>query len=74
MFKFFDMITDFIDIIVNLVINSIKQIVYLFTFITQGSLYLGTVVALLPTFISVSVSAIVGFAVIRDVLDYIRGS
>lgn len=74
MFKFFDMITDFIDIIVNLVITSIKQIVYLFTFITQGSLYLGTVVALLPTFISVSVSAIVGFAVIRAVLDYIRGS
>ena len=74
MFKFFDMITDFIDIIVNLVITSIKQIVYLFTFITQGSLDLGTVVALLPTFISVSVSAIVGFAVIRAVLDYIRGS
>lgn len=74
MFKFFDMITDFIEIIVNLVITSIKQIVYIFTFITQGSLYLGTVVSLLPTFISVSVSAIVGFAVIRAVLDYIRGS
>ena len=74
MFKFFDMITDFIEIIVNLVITSIKQIFYIFTFITQGSLYLGSVVALLPTFISVSVSAIVGFAVIRAVLDYIRGS
>ena len=68
------MITDFIDIIVNLVITSIKQIVYLFTFITQGSLFLGSVVALLPTFVSVSVSAIVGFVTIRAVLDYIRGS
>lgn len=74
MFKFFDMLTGFIEVIVNQVINLVKQIVYFFAFITQGSLYLGSVIAVLPAFITVFCSAVIAFAVFRAVIDLVRGN
>lgn len=74
MFKFFDMLTGFIEIIVQQVIDLLKQIVYFFTFITQGSLYLGSVIAVLPAFIAVFCSAVLGFALFRAVIDLLRGN
>lgn len=73
MFKFFDMISGFIETIVNSVVSAIRIVVYLFDMITSGLAYTVSSVAYMPAFISGFCIVVFSLALIWTVIQLIRG-
>ena len=73
MFKFFDMISGFIETIVNSVVSAVRIVVYLFDMITSGLAYTVSCVAYMPAFISGFCIVVFSLALIWTVIQLIRG-
>ncbi len=70
MFKFFDVIINMLSTVVDLVVSFFQMIVYIFTFVGQGVVYLGTISAVLPAFVSAFVTVAVAYIVIITILNH----
>lgn len=68
MFKFFDMIGQFISVIVDFVVNTVLQIINLFGLIAKGVVAIGTVLALIPLSLRLLVSAFIAYCIITNIL------
>lgn len=73
MFKFFDMISSFLETIVNAVVSAVQIIVYLFAQIGQGIAYTVTCAAYLPSFISGFCIVVFSLALVLTIIQLIRG-
>lgn len=69
MFQFFDVITGFLDIIVNFVVGLLKMIGYFILFVVQGFAYVLTITAYLPPWVLPFVVAVIGFSVIMLIIN-----
>ena len=69
MFKFFDVITSFLDTVVSFLSNFILAVIYVIDFIVEGVFYVFTIIAYLPPWLFAFVAAVVGYSVIMFIIN-----
>ncbi|AXH73579.1 MAG: hypothetical protein [Inoviridae sp.] len=70
MFAFFDGLVNFISTVINFVINFFTSLVHLFIMVGQSMVYIIDCVNYLPVFLKVFILALVGLAVIFQVINH----
>lgn len=73
MFKFFDMISRFIETIVNAVVGAIKIVIYLFDLLGSGIAYSIACAAYMPPFLSGFCVVVFTLALVWTLYVLIRG-
>ena len=69
MFDFFDFITNFVETIVQFIINLFDMILFIITFIIQGVGYVGTCIIYLPPWVMPFITAVIAFSVIMFLIN-----
>ena len=69
MFKFFDVIVNLLSTLVDLVVKGFEIIVYIFTFMVQGWVYMQTISTIIPSFISAFVVVISAYILIITIIN-----
>lgn len=69
MFKFFDFITGLVETLVNLFVSAVEMVLYIFGFIAQGIVYIGTCIYYLPSWVAPFVLAVTAYITIITVMN-----
>lgn len=70
MFKFFDVIINILSTLVDLVVKFFEIIVYVFTFMGQGWVYMQTISTIIPSWVTAFVLVAFAYIVIITIINH----